>query len=123
MAMCRIQHNRLISSRISRIVTQTQSICQRLLGFLIVLLLIVDNSDFIVDHRITIIDSHRFLERHESSLETIEFEVLHANVERSLVTSREKSVGSAIGIHRLVSLIESSKCMSKCNPAGSKMLV
>ena len=87
------------------------------------MLLIVDNANFIVDHRITIVDSHRFLERHESSLKTIEFEVLHANVERSLVTTWEKSVGRTIGIHRLVGLIESSKCMSKSNPTGSEMLI
>jgi len=40
-----------------------------------------------------------------------------------VVTAREQSVGGAVRIHGLVSLIEGSKGVAKGNPAWGEMLV
>ena len=53
----------------------------------------------------------------------VELEVLHADVERCLVASREEAVGCPVGIHGLVGLIERCKCVTESNPASSEVLV
>ena len=102
---------------------QTECLSKIFLSLVIVLLLVVNYTDFIIDHGITIINSHRLLERHESSLEAVEFEVFHTDVERGLVASREQSISSAVSIHGLVGFIERCEGMAKCNPPWSKMFV
>ena len=103
--------------------TQTQSLGQELLGSLVVLLLIVNDTDFIIDHGVAVINPHRLLERHESSLEIVKFKVFHADVERSLVATWEKPICRPVSIHSLICLIQSCESVAERDPARGKMLV
>lgn len=100
-----------------------ESLGKLFLSFLELVLLVVDDTDLVVDHWVAVVDSSRLVERHQSSLKAVEFEIFHADVERCLVTAWEQTISRPISIHRLVSFIKRSKCMTKGNPAWSEMLV
>ena len=46
-----------------------------------IVLSVENDSDLVVNHWIAAVYPHRLLERHLSSLEAVEFQVLHADVE------------------------------------------
>ena len=102
---------------------ETESLGQLLLCLFILVLLIVDNANFIIYHWVTIVDSHRFLKGHQSSLQAVQFEVLHANVEGCLVAAWEETICRPVRVHGLVCFIKCRKSMTEGDPTWSKVLV
>ena len=80
MAVSRVQHDSLVGSRVGGVVAEAEGLREVFLRLLVAVLLVVDDSDFIVDHGVAVTDAHRFLEGHLSSLQVVQFQVFHADI-------------------------------------------